>query len=253
MAPLDLGFAGGTIASTVLLDARQPTLNTELLVSLKRIRVDKLVPNQEKLAQGAGQVGGVIKLKGRGNSIADAAAKADGTIQLAIANGRISNLLDAASGLNGGKVIQLLVGGDKTIAVNCGGIAFDVVGGQGKSTLMVVDTEQTQILGTATFDLARERFDVLVEPKPKQAGILSLRTPVRALGTFKKPEFQVEKGPLLARAGGALALALTAPLAALLPLVETGPGSETNCADVRRSAGAAVTQAQPSHRAQASR
>ena len=253
MAPLDFGFAGGTIASTVLLDARQPTLNTELLVSLKRIRVDKLVPDQEKLAQGAGQVGGVIKLKGRGNSIADAAAKADGTIQLAIANGRISNLLDAASGLNGGKVIQLLVGGDKTIAVNCGGIAFDVVGGQGKSTLMVVDTEQTQILGTGTFDLAQERFDVLVEPKPKQAGILSLRTPVRALGTFKKPEFQVEKGPLLARAGGALAFALTAPLAALLPLVETGPGSETNCSDVQRSAGAAVTQAQPVRKAKASR
>ena len=248
MAPLDFGFAGGTIASTVLLDARQPTLRTDLQVNFKRIRVDKLVPDQEKLAQGAGQLGGVIQLKGRGNSIADAAAKADGTIQLAIANGRISNLLDAASGLNGGKVIQLLVGGDKAIAVNCGGIAFDVVGGHGKSTLMVIDTEQTQILGTGTFDLAQERFDVLVEPKPKRAGILSLRTPVRALGTFKKPELQVEKGPLLARAGGALALALTAPLAALLPLVETGPGSETNCADVQRSAGAAVSQARAARR-----
>lgn len=253
MAPLDFGFAGGTIASTVLLDARQSTLNTELQVSLKRIHVDKLVPDQEKLAQGTGEVGGVIKLKGRGNSIADAAAKADGSIQLAVANGRISNLLDAASGLNGGKVIQLLVGGDKAIAVNCGGIAFDVVGGHGKSTLMVIDTEQTQILGTGTFDLAQERFDVLIEPKPKRAGILSLRTPVRALGTFKNPEFQVEKGPLLARAGGALALALTAPLAALLPLVETGPGSETNCSDVQRFAGAAVKQAQPAGRAKSGR
>jgi uncharacterized protein involved in outer membrane biogenesis len=248
MAPLDFGFAGGTIASNVMLDARQPTLNTELQVNFKRIRIDKLVPDQEKLAQGAGQLGGIVKLKGRGNSVADAAAKADGTIQLAVANGRISNLLDAASGLNGGKVIQLLVGGDKTIAVNCGGVAFDVVGGHGKSTLMVVDTEQTQILGIGTFDLAQERFDVRVEPKPKRPGILSLRTPVRAMGTFKKPEFEIEKGPLLARAGGAVALALTAPLAALLPLVETGPGTETNCGDVQRSAGAAINQAQPARK-----
>ena len=245
IAPLDFGFAGGTIASRIGLDARQPTISADVQVNFNSVRIDKLVPKQQTLAQGAGQLGGVIKLTGRGNSIADAAAKANGTIQLAVANGRISNLLDAASGLNGGKIIQLLVAGDKTILVNCGGVAFDVKNGQGKSTLMVVDTEQTQILGTGTFDLAQERFDVLMEPKPKRPSILSLRTPVRAFGTFKKPEFQVEKGPLLARAGGAIALAITAPIAALLPLIETGPGTSTNCGDVQRSAGAALKQARP--------
>lgn len=249
MAPLEFGFAGGTIASNVMLDARQPTLSSEIQVNFKRIQIAKLVPDQEKLAQGAGQLGGVVKLKGRGNSIADAAAKADGTIQLAVADGRISNLIDAVSGLNGGKVIQLLIGGDKTIAVNCGGVAFDVVGGQGKSTLMVIDTEQTQILGTGTFDLAQERFAIRVEPMPKKPGILSLRTPVRAGGTFKHPEFQIEKGPLLARAGGAIALAVTAPLAALLPLVETGPGTDTNCGKVQQSAGAALGQANSARKA----
>ena len=245
IAPLDFGFAGGTIASRIGLDARQPTISADVQVNFNRIRIDKLVPKQKTLAQGAGQLGGVVKLKGRGNSIADAAAKANGSIQLAVANGRISNLLDAASGLNGGKILQLFVAGDETIAVNCGGVAFDVNNGQGKSTLMVIDTEQTQILGTGTFDLAQERFDMRVEPKPKRPGILSLRTPVRAFGTFKKPEFEIEKGPLLARAGGAIALAITAPIAALLPLIETGPGTSTNCGDVQSAAGAAIKQAQP--------
>lgn len=60
--------------------------------------------------------------------------------------------------------------------------------------MIAIDTEQTQILGTGTFDLARERFDVLVEPRPKRPGILSLRTPVHAFGTFKKPDLQIEKG-----------------------------------------------------------
>jgi uncharacterized protein involved in outer membrane biogenesis len=244
LQPLDFGFAGGTIASQIALDARQPTIASDVQVNFNRIRIDKLLPKQETLAQGAGMVGGSIKLRGTGNSIADAAAKADGSIQLAVANGRISNLADAISGLNGGKVIQLLIGGDKTIAVNCGGVAFDVAKGQGKSTLMVIDTEQTQILGTGTFDLARERFAVTLEPKPKQMGILSLRTPVHAQGSFRNPEFGIDKGPLVARAGGAIALAALAPLAALLPLIETGPGESSNCAAVQREAGSAVQRAQ---------
>ena len=243
LAPLDFGFAGGTIASQVTLDAREPLLKSELQVDFRRIRVDRLVPDKAALAQGAGTLGASIALKGTGDSIADAAAKANGHLSAAIARGRISNLLDAASGLNGGKVLQLLASGDRTIDVNCGGVAFDVRNGRGTATLFVVDTEQTQILGSGGFDLAQERFDLVITPRPKHMGILSLRTPVHVLGSFKQPRFEIEKAPLLARAGGALALAAAAPLAALLPLIETGPGESTNCALVQRKAGLAEKQA----------
>jgi AsmA family protein len=70
-------------------------------------------------------------------------------------------------------------------------------------------------------------------------GILSLRTPVQVYGSFKKADFKLEKGPLLARAGGALALAAIAPLAALIPLIETGPGQSTDCLALNRKLGAA--------------
>ena len=244
LQPLDFGFAGGTIASQWTLDARKPIINTEAQVDFRRIQVAKLVPaSAEKIAQGAGTLGARIKIKGSGNSIADAAAKADGEISAAVANGRISNLIDAASGLNGGKVLALLAGGDKSIAVNCGGLAFDIKNGKGTASLFVVDTEQTQILGTGGFNLADETFDMRIEPKPKRPGILSLRTPVRVFGSFKNPDFSLEKGPLLARAGGAVALAIVAPITAVLPLIETGPGENTNCARVRNEAGTAEKQA----------
>lgn len=241
--PLDFGFAGGTIASRAALDARQPTLKSDVHVDLQRIRVDKLVPKSPVVAKGAGRLGATLHLTGTGNSIADAAAKANGRIAATIVNGRISNLLDAASGLNGGKVLTLLAGGDKDIVVRCGGVAFDVKGGRGKSTLFLIDTEQTQVLGSGDFDLEHERFDFTVAPKPKEMGLLSFRTPVRLHGTFKQPEFQIVKGPLVARAGAALALAAATPLAALVPLVETGPGEDSNCADVDRNVRGAVEQA----------
>jgi len=243
MAPLEFGFAGGRLTSQITLDAREPTIDAEAVVHLRRVRVERLIPPNATLAKGAGLLGATIQLRGRGNSIADVAAKANGSISAAISNGRISNLLDAASGLNGGKVLALLAGGDRDIKVNCGGMAFDVKNGQGTSTLFLVDTEQTQIVGEGRFDLEHETFDMKVTPKPKRMGILSLRTPVRLFGRFNNPEFELEKGPLLLRAGSALALLALAPIAALIPLIETGPGEDTNCLRVQRAVGNAEKQA----------
>ena len=239
LKPLEFGFAGGTIVSQVKLDARQPEIKSDVQVSFNQIRVDRLIPPSSSIAKGAGRLGASVRLEGAGNSIADAAAKSDGHISAAIANGSVSNLLDAASGLNGGKVLRLLAGGDKAIKVNCGGLAFDVKNGKGRSSVFVVDTEQTQIMGSGSFDLKEERFELTVTPKPKQLGILSLRTPVQVYGSFKHADYKLEKGPLLARTASALALAAIAPLAALIPLIETGPGQSTDCAALHRKLGVA--------------
>ncbi|MBO9513527.1 MAG: AsmA family protein [Variovorax sp.] len=245
VAPLDFGFAGGTIASRVALDAREPTIKSDVRIDLQRVRMDQLLPDSPTLARGAGRLGATLRLRGTGNSIADAAAKADGRITATLVNGRISNLLDAASSLNGGKVLTLLVGGDRNIVVNCGGFDFDVAGGRGTSKLFVIDTEQTQVLGSGGFDLAHERFDLTVTPRPKSPGLLSLRTPVRLHGSFKQPQFEIVKGPLVARAGAAAGLAVINPLAALVPLIETGPGETTDCGAVRGQLSGAVRQAGP--------
>ncbi|APW38308.1 hypothetical protein RD110_14835 [Rhodoferax koreense] len=244
LTPLEFGFAGGKITSELSLDARQPVIKTDAKIDFRSIRMDRLVPADSKLAQGAGLLGASVQLAGAGNSIADAAAASNGKVSAAISNGRISNLLDAASGLNGGKVLKLLAGGDKTISVNCGGMVFDIKDGIGKSDLIVVDTEQTQILGEGGFNLKNERFDMTLTPKPKSMGILSLRTPVRLYGSFKQPDFSLEKGPLLARAGGAVALLAVAPIAALLPLIETGPGENSDCRKLQSSAGVQEAQKQ---------
>ena len=240
---VDFGFAGGKIAGRAMLDAREPILRSDVQVDLQRVRVDRLTPPSNTLAKGAGRVGAQLRLRGSGNSIADAAAVADGRVSATIVNGSISNLLDAASSLNGGKVLALLIGGDRDITVRCGGVSLDFEHGHGNTDLFVIDTEQTQILGTGWVDLAHEQLDLTVAPKPKEPGVLSFRTPVRVQGSFKQPQFQVVKGPLVARTGAAIALAAVNPLAGLLPLIETGPGETTDCTKVRQRVHDATRQA----------
>lgn len=230
--PLEIGFAGGKIISQVTLDARKPVIKGSIQTDLQRLQLARMVPQSATLAKAAGTVGGKIDLRGAGNSIADMAAKSNGNLGVAIAGGRISNLLDALSGLQGGKALQVLARGDQDIAVHCGAIAFDVKAGKGTSSILIVDTEQTQITGEGSFDFDQERLDLTIEPTPKKPGILSFRTPIRVYGSFRNPEIELEKAPLALRGIAAIALGLINPLAALIPLIETGPGVDTDCKDV---------------------
>jgi uncharacterized protein involved in outer membrane biogenesis len=246
--PFDVDLADGEIRSVMRLDAQQPTLRADVDITARRLKLARLVPPSPRLAPASGAMGARAKLSASGNSIADLAAKADGKVQAALSQGQVSNLLDAVSGLNGGKILTLLMGGDKAIAVNCGAVSFDVKDGQGKSDVFVIDTVDTRIEGDGTFDLDRERFDLTIAPKPKKAGILSLRTPVRLYGSLRSPDFELDKAGLALRGGGAVALALVNPLAALIPLIETGPGEDTNCQQLLASAGPAAKAAAPSNR-----
>lgn len=246
--PFDVDLADGELRSVVRLNAQQPTLRADVDITARRLKLARLVPPSPRLAPSSGAMGARAKLSASGNSIADLAAKADGQVQAALSRGQVSNLLDAVSGLNGGKILTLLMGGDKPIPINCGAVSFDVKDGQGKSQLFVIDTEDTRIEGDGGFDLDHERFDLTIAPKPKKAGILSLRTPVRVYGSFRSPDFELDKAGLALRGGGAVALALVNPLAALLPLIETGPGEDTDCQRLLASAGPAAKAAAPNTR-----
>jgi len=239
LEPVELNFAGGMLSMRARLDARQPILHSEVRLRLQRARMERLLPSSPELAKSAGMVGADLNLSGSGNSIADAAAKSQGEISAVIGKGKVSNLLDAVSGLNFGKVLALKIGGDREIAVNCGAAVFDVRNGRGTARVFVVDTQETQILSEGGFDLENERIAMTVTPMPKEMGILSLRTPIRLHGTFRNPEYELEKAPMLARAAGALALAAVAPWAALLPLIETGPGEDSDCARTPQAYGGA--------------
>jgi uncharacterized protein involved in outer membrane biogenesis len=71
-------------------------------------------------------------------------------------------------------------------------------------------------------------------PLPIAAGVAVLigevgELPLEVGGTFKDPQLNPQPGPLVARAALAAALFAIAPPAALLALIETGPGDDAGC------------------------
>ena len=239
--PMNFGFAGGDLVSTLTLDARSNPISAKASIDLRRVRLGKLFPTVERLNNSAGLLGGQIRLAGRGNSVSDMLGTANGTVTAGMTGGTISELGVWLVNLNGGELVPLLFGGDRPTQIRCAAAAFDVKGGVGTMQTFVFDTDESRIDGEGTVRLGAERLDITLTPLSKKRGILSLRGPVRIYGTFRNADFAVSSQTIL-RGVGAVALGLVNPLLALIPLLETGPGEDANCRQVLAEIPGAIKQ-----------
>ena len=145
--------------------------------------------------KGAGALQGRVNLKGQGNSIAAIAASATGPAEIDMSNGGISNLLDAAIGLNPVKYLKMRLTGDRAIGINSATIAFEFDHGLGQSKTIMLDTDQTHTEGKGTVNLRNETVDVVLTPHPKKTAVFALRSSIRLRGPIKKPVISLAKNP----------------------------------------------------------
>ncbi|HET7203990.1 MAG TPA: AsmA family protein [Steroidobacteraceae bacterium] len=225
--PVDLGFAGGRIAGDVRLDAREPRINAGANLALRSIDLEQVWPNMKP--PNVGRINGHIDLRGRGNSVADMLATSDGAVQLGMGRGRFSNLLLELAGLDVAESLKFLLGKDKTVALRCAYGDFAVEGGKVQTQSLVFDTTDTVMFGEGTVNLEHEALALELRPEPKDFSPVSLRGPLQIDGTLKDPKFRPEAKSLVGRAAVAAALYAITPPAALLALIETGPGENVDC------------------------
>lgn len=225
--PLKLGVAGGEVEARARLDSRQSPLAIELALDARRLELPKLAP--EAAPESAGRIGGRVRLQGRGNSVAAFMANASGDVDLAMGRGRISNLTLELAGLDFAETLRFLLGKDRVVPVRCGFADFSVADGTMTLDNFAFDTTDTLLLAEGSADLGEESLDLLLKPRPKDRSPFTLRSPLRVGGTFKSPTIRPQGGPLLLRSAAAAALYSLAPPAALLALVETGPGENADC------------------------
>ena len=227
--PLDFGFAGGHLKAVVVLDGRKNPIHAHAKIGARKILLAKLFPTVNLTQTSVGEVNGEFDLAGTGNSVGRMLATADGRVGLIVGHGEISKLLMEKMGLHVLEILQLKFTGDKTIELRCAVADFGVKSGVMEASVLVLDTEVTTITGSGTVDLKQEKLDLTLVPKTKRTSLVALRSPIYVRGTFSNPEFVLDKGRIAMRSIGALALGLINPLLVLIPLVETGPGVQSEC------------------------
>ncbi|MBA3058661.1 MAG: AsmA family protein [Gammaproteobacteria bacterium] len=243
--PLNFGLAGGELNTVIKLDGRSKPIKAHAKVRARKIALSKLFPGVELNQNSIGQINGEFNLSGQGNSVARMLATADGKVGLVISGGQISRLMMEKAGLHLWEILQLSLSGDKLIKLRCAVADFEVKSGKMRTDALVLDTQVTTLLGSGTIDLGQEQIDLTFNQKTKKTSPLALRSPIYVRGSFAKPEVGVDKTRVAARALGAVALGLINPLLALLPLIDAGPGQDSDCGQLVREARALPQQSQP--------
>ncbi|MGQ0503646.1 MAG: AsmA family protein [Panacagrimonas sp.] len=228
--PLNFGIADGTIVSSIGIDARKPLPDLKAEVDFNRLDLAKLVPGNQWVKASAGLIGGHAQLRGSGASTAALLGSMDGELGVAMRDGKLSNLLIEGVGLDAAEAVRLLVGGDHTVKLRCAVVDLAARNGVITPRSFLVDTADTNVHVEGSLSLQDETLDLAIHPLPKDFSPLTLRSPLHVRGTFKEPDIGVDKAMLLRGGAAAILAALVNPLAALLPLIETGPGKDENCA-----------------------
>jgi len=234
--PLNFGVAGGQLNAVISLDGRKDPIQARARVRAKKILIAKLFPTVELSKTSIGQVNGEFDLSGTGNSVARMLASSSGKMGMVVASGEISKLMMEKAGLHLWEILELKVTGDRLVKLRCAVADFTVKQGVMHADALIFDTEITTIIGTGSIDLAQEKLNLTLNQKTKNTSPLALRSPIYIRGNFAKPEAGVDKARVAARALGALALGAVNPLLALMPLIDPGPGKDSDCGQLVRDA-----------------
>ena len=227
--PLNFGVAGGDVVSKITADARKDVLNVDSDIQFRRISLARLYPESELINKSTGLIGGHAILQAKGNSFARLLANSNGNFGLAMRGGRISNLLLEFTGLDAAEIVRFLLGGDRDVQIRCAVASFDVKEGLMLARSMVLDTTDTNLHMEGSVSLVNEAIKLTVHPLPKDWSPVALRSPIHVRGTFKEPDVSLDKKAFIKGGIATVLAALVAPLAALIPLIETGPGKDSDC------------------------
>lgn len=242
LEPLRFGVAQGKIDAQVTLDSRQQPMQAQVRATVEGLKLSALFPKVELMEKSLGRMDGALALRGQGDSVASMLGSSSGESRLYVRDGTLSKQLLELAALNvGSVVVGKLFGEDREVQLRCAVADFSVKEGVAQTRSVKLSTDAAVVEAVGTIDMKHEHVDLRITPESLEWKFLSLRTPLYVRGPFANPKVGLEPGPLLLRAGAAVAAAAVAPAAlALLPITVPAADDDARCARLLAQANAAV-------------
>ena len=226
---IDARTGQGHLSGTVEFDGRDAQALWTANVRWDGVRLERWI-HQERANNAppwaSGSLSGQARVAGQGKSTAAILGNLRGGVRMNLVNGTISHLAVEAAGLDVAESLGMLIKGDDSLRIQCS--VADLVAEKGvlRPRALVLDTTDSTLWVEGSLSLASEAIDLRVSSAPKDFSPLTLRAPIQLRGSFANPSVSVEKGKLGMRLGASALLAFINPLAALIPLIDTGDSAE---------------------------
>jgi uncharacterized protein involved in outer membrane biogenesis len=228
--PVAFTLPQGTLTSNITVDGSQevPQVAIDSRITAVRLSQFKTKDGQEPLD---GTMVGRAILQGRGKSLHEVGATAEGTLSVVVPHGDVRKAFAELLGINAANGLGLLLTGnqDKT-SIRCGVANFKAEGGVFAAQNIVFDTEKVLITGKGEIDLGSEDLDLTVNGQPKKFRFFRIKSPVVVGGTLSKPKVGLKPGNTPGQVALATALGVVAtPLAAVLAFIDPGLAKDADC------------------------
>jgi len=212
-----------------------PALSADLAV--RRVDLAAFFRDTAFARQMGGTINGTVRLSGQGATVADMLAVADGKAGLAVDGGRISLLAVKGLKTNILETLGIALSGDRAVPFNCIVADLDIRKGVARSKVLVLDTPEALVTGGGVLNLRTEAMDFRISGRSKGMHVFATHVPVSVQGTLLNPELGFDPTESIARGAGAVALGvLLTPLAAVVPLLDTGTDEQPRCNALVRNA-----------------
>ena len=238
LKPVRFGSAQGDITANVSINARKNPVEDKAHITFDKMKLAGLLKGVGSsittIQPATGDIGGTVRLSGYGKSLHEMLGNADGSAGIGMEGGSISHLLIKLVSLDIAKSLGFIIGGDESLPIRCLVADFQVKDGHMQTRSLVFDTADTLITAKGGVNLEKERLGMEINPSPKNATLLSLRSPIDITGSIKNPNVSIQKGPIAQRGVVATGLAVLAPVAAVAAFVGTGEGEDSDCGALMR-------------------
>jgi uncharacterized protein involved in outer membrane biogenesis len=227
--PMTLQLAQGRIGGAVSLNAREsvPLVNADVRLSNARLESIVALRGDPPLT---GSLLGRARLSGRGASVREAAAHADGDVTLVTPHGEVREAFAELTGINVTRGLGLLLSHNQDkIAIRCGVASFHVDNGVARANTFTFDTQTMLVHGRGAVSLRDETLDLELRGQPKRPRLVRLAAPITIRGPWGAPHIGVEAGRAAGQGLVALLAAVAAPVATILPFVDPGLAKDADC------------------------
>jgi uncharacterized protein involved in outer membrane biogenesis len=192
IAPLSAEIMGGKLSSEIKIDARKeiPAVNLEVRITdMQLAQYPRKKPGPPPIE---GSLAVKINLTGRGKSMHDVAASADGTVVASLPAGMVRDSLAELTGIDLRGLGLLLAKDKKEVPVRCGIASFQAHDGTLTAKNLVLDTAPVLIAGEGFVRLEPETLDLILRGYPKHVRFFQLRSPIVIHGTLKSPSVGIQ-------------------------------------------------------------
>jgi hypothetical protein len=192
IAPLSAEIMGGKLNAEIKIDARKEIPAVRLEARINDMQLAQIPRKNAGPPPIEGSLAVRIDLTGRGKSVHDAAASADGTLVASLPHGMVRASLAELTGIDLRGLGLLLAKDKKEVAVRCGIASFQAHDGTLSAKSLVLDTEPVLIAGQGFVRLKTETLDLILRGYPKHVRFFQLRSPIVIHGTLKAPSVGVQ-------------------------------------------------------------